>query len=142
MIEIALGYFSERAAPLGGPVAPLFSPPSARCGPAPPALLTDTFLDYQSTKGYVTIGDTVADVLAFSGFPDRIEITVLTFPAIVNLTDEQNREGPDIRIEAFGAYDAQIRARKVRARNATAGSNALVQVIGKWAPRGADGHAI
>jgi hypothetical protein len=101
-------------------------------GELPLALLTDTFKSYQTTRGYVTQGDAATDLISFSGFPDRIEITVLTFAAIVNFTDEQNREGPDIRIEALGTYDAQIRAKKVRARNATPGSNALVQAIGKW----------
>jgi hypothetical protein len=126
------GFFSERAAPPGPPVAPLVSPPQAADGDLPPALLTDTFKGYQSTRGYVTQGDTAADLISFAGFPDRIEITVLTFAAILNFTDEQNREGPDIRIEANGTYDAQLRAKKVRARNATAGSNATVQAIGKW----------
>lgn len=107
--------------------------PQAAEGDLPSAILTDTFKGYQTTRGYVTQGDAAADLISFSGFPDRIEITVLTFPAIINLTDEQNREGPDIRIEASGSYDAQIRAKKVRARNATPGSNATVQAIGKWA---------
>ena len=116
--------------------------PQAGHGDLPVALLTDTFQSYQTTRGYITQGDTAADLISFSGFPDRIEITVLTFPAIVNLTDEQNREGPDVRIEANGTYDAQIRAKKVRARNATAGSNALVQAIGKWACSTASPYAV
>jgi len=111
-------------------------------GELPLALLTDTFHGYQSTEGYVTLGDTLADLIAFSGFPDRIEITVLTFPAIIELTDEQGRERPEIRIEANGTYDSQLRARKVRARNATAGSNATVQVIGKWRCGSASPYAI
>ncbi len=90
-------------------------------------------MGHQSTNGYVTQGDALADLIVFSGVPDRIEITCLSFPVLVQFTDEQGRVRPEIRIEAGGAYDAQLRARKVRARNATAGSNALVQVIGKWA---------
>jgi hypothetical protein len=113
-------------------VPPLFFAPAASEGSVISALLTDTFKHYQTTGGYITQGDAAADLISFSGFPDRIEITVRTFAAIINLTDEQNREGPDIRIEADGTYDAQIRAKKVRARNATAGSNALIQAIGKW----------
>ncbi len=107
--------------------------PQASLEPCSPSILTDTFLGYQSTEGYVTLADTLADLITFSGQPDRIELTCLSFPALVQFTDEHGRVRPEIRIEAGGAYDAQLRARKVRARNATAGSNALVQVIGKWA---------
>jgi hypothetical protein len=131
-MEHYAGYFSERTAPDGPPVPPLLHQPHAAEGNLPSAILTDTFQGYQTTRGYVTQADTAADLISFAGFPDRIELTVLTFAAIVNFTDEQNREGPDIRIEANGTYDAQLRAKKVRARNATAGSNALVQAIGKW----------
>lgn len=115
--------------------APLLHPPSAAAGPCPAAVLTDTFRDYQTTNGYITLGDALTNVLTFSGCPDRIEVSVLTFPALVQFTDHTGREGPEIRIEANAAYDSQIRANKVKARNATAGSNAQIQVIGKWAPR-------
>jgi hypothetical protein len=142
MTEIEVGYFPMRAAAPGGPVLPLFHLPGAgSCAPRE-SVLTDTFRGYQSTSGYVTLGDPLADVIAFSGFPERIEITVLTFPAMVQLTDEQGRERPEIRIEANGSYDSQLRARKVRARNATAGSNATIQVIGKWAAPGGAGDAV
>lgn len=101
-------------------------------GELPSAILTDTFKGYQSTEGYRTMADGLADVINFSGFPDRTEITVLTFPVIVELTDEQGRERPEVRIEAGGTWATDLRAKKVRARNATAGSNGLIQVVGKW----------
>lgn len=113
----------------------MIHPPQAAAGPCPAAVLTDTWRDMQGTQGYVTIGDTESEVIRFSGCPERIEIWVLTFPAIIRFTDEHGRPLQDVRIEAGVFYEPQIRAHSVRARNATAGSNAAIQAIGKWQER-------
>ena len=127
------GFFTKRTAPAGGPVPSLFSPPSAgREGPRP-ALLTDTWHTMQGTQGYSTRTDTRTQVIRFSGFPDRIEIWVRDNPAIIRFLDEQGRPLQDIRIEAGVFYEPNIRGHSVSARNATAGLNAQIQVVGKWA---------
>ncbi|MFZ1058323.1 MAG: hypothetical protein WAP47_03915 [Candidatus Rokuibacteriota bacterium] len=100
--------------------------------PPPPALRTDTYERIQTTGGYVSLGTSVADIIAFAGTPDRIEIVVLDFAADLYFTDEQGRDSHPIRVEPAVAYDPQIRARKVRGANAVAGSVARVQAVGKW----------
>lgn len=113
--------------------APLLHPPSAAAGPCPAAVLTDTWSTFQGTQGYKTLTDTEAEIMRFSGCPDRIELWVLDNPAIVRFTDEQGRPLATIQIEAGVFYEPQIRAHAIHASNATAGLNARLQVVGKWA---------
>lgn len=87
----------------------------------------------QGTQGYRTLGDSLAEAIRFSGCPDRIELWVLDNPAMVRFTDEQGRPLQDIQIEAGVFYEPQIRAHAIQARNATAGLNARLQAVGKWA---------
>ena len=112
--------------------APLLHPPSAAVGQCPTAVLTDTWNSFQGTEGYKTLADTEAEALRFSGCPERIELWVLDNPAIVRFTDEQGRPLATIQTEAGMFYEPQIRAHAIQARNATAGLNARIQVIGKW----------
>lgn len=112
--------------------APALHPPSAASGPCPEAVLTDTWISFQGTEGYKTLSDAEAEAVRFSGCPERIELWVLDNPAIVRFTDEHGRPLATIQIEAGVFYEPQIRAHAIRARNATAGFNARLQVIGKW----------
>jgi hypothetical protein len=135
MTDIVLGYFPVRAAPAGGPVPPLFSPPSAPWVPLPESLVTDTWEGSQSTQGFVLLATAEAEILRFSGFPDRIEVTVLDNDAVIRFTDEQRRPIQEITVLAGTFKEPNIRARAVQARNATAGMVARVQVVGKWRTR-------
>lgn len=110
----------------------MIHPPSAASGPCPEAVLTNTWKTMQSTQGYKILTDADAEAMRFSGCPDRIELWVLDNPAIVRFTDEQGRPLAEIQIEAGVFYEPQIRAHAIRARNATAGFNARLQVVGKW----------
>jgi hypothetical protein len=76
-----------------------------------------------------------AEILRFSGFPDRIEVTVLDNDAVIRFTDEQRRPIQEITVLAGTFKEPNIRARAVQARNATAGMVARIQVVGKWRTR-------
>lgn len=104
----------------------------ALADPLPGSGRVQVYQTMQTTPSLVSLGTLDADVLAFSGFPDSIEVLVLDNAAIVTLTDGVNRESDPVRVPAGTWYDSQMRARKVRARNETAGLVARVQVIGKW----------
>lgn len=107
-------------------------------GDLPSAILTDTWHTMQATQGYSTLTDTLTQVIRFSGWPDRIEVWIRDNPAVIRFLDEHGRPIQDIRIETGVFYEPNIRAHSVSARNATAGLNALIQVVGKWAARPRD----
>lgn len=106
--------------------------PQALADPLAGVLRTQVFDREQTTPSLVSLGTDDADVIAFSGFPDSIEVLVLDNAAVITLTDEQNRESDPVRVPAGTWYASQRRARKVRGRNETAGMVARVQAIGKW----------
>lgn len=132
MADVEVGYFSPRAAPGGGPLAPLLPPPSAPCVPFRESVLTDTWHGQQTTQGFSSLGTAMTEVIRFSGFPDRIEIWILDNNAVIQFTDEQQRPTQEITVLAGNFYEPQIRQHTVRARNATAGLVARIQVVGKW----------
>jgi len=134
-MEKYCGFFTKRAAPAGGPVPSLFSPPSAPWVPFPESVLTDTWEGQQSTQGFVSLATAEAEILRFSGFPERIEVWILDNDAVIKFTDEQGRPLQEITVLAGNFYEPQLRARAVRARNATAGMVARAQVVGKWRTR-------
>ncbi len=97
------------------------------------AALSDKFPRRESTRGFVTLGNTDADIINFSGTPDRVEVFVETNDAILRFTGLIDTERAEITIRAGVRYEPDFCARRVIGRNATAGLNASVQVIGKWA---------
>lgn len=103
-------------------------------GPAP--VLAEKYERYEATSGEVTLADTDATVLDFSGTPDCIEISARSFGAIVTLTDRLNREGHVIVVHPNSTRITYISRMRVVARNLTGGSNALLSVVGKWAAPG------
>jgi hypothetical protein len=112
--------------------APKLHEPNAAPGECPGAVLTDTWRNFQSTEGYVSLATANAGVIRFSGCPDRIELWVLDNPATVQFTDEQGRPLATTQIEAGVFYEPSIRAHAISARNTNAGFVARIQVVGKW----------
>lgn len=94
--------------------------------------LANIFDEYQTSGGFVTLGDATADILAFSGTPDSIEVMVETFDAILIFGRRGVAEEEEITIRAGQSFEPGVRADRVRGRNAAPGSNASVQVMGRW----------
>lgn len=110
--------------------------PVARARQPEPAPRVDAvFPRQQTTGGFITLGDADADVLVFSGIPERVEVWVELNDAIVRFEGLTQREEAEVTLRAGQFYEPAIPARRVVARNATAGLNARVQVVGKWAQR-------
>jgi hypothetical protein len=95
--------------------------------------VADVFPRHQTSGGFVTLGDTDADVLVFSGVPERVEVWVELNDAIVTFEGLLTKEEAEITLRAGQFYEPAIPCRRVVARNATAGLNARIQVVGKWA---------
>lgn len=109
--------------------------PSAR-GRAPggPLPLAEVFERYQSFDE-ATLGDTLTTFGTFAGRPDSIVLAARTNGAVAVLTDRLDRELDTIVVPAGQTVETHIRAERVRARNATAGANALFSAHGKWASK-------
>jgi len=103
--------------------------------PGAPAPGVEQFDRHESTQGFVAVGDTLADIIRFSGKPDSIEIDVETFDAIFSFTDRPARSEDLITIRAGQSKELRISADVVRARNRVGGSVASIQVVGKWQRR-------
>ena len=115
-------------------MSPTWGFPEARPREMPPAAtLTDQFREQQTSGGFVTVGDTDAEVLVFSGRPDRVEVVVELNDVILSLRDRTRRVSDEITLRAGQRYEWQVRGDRLVARNATAGLNARVQVVGQWA---------
>jgi hypothetical protein len=84
------------------------------------------------TPGYVTLGNALAELIRFSGFPDRIELWIRDNDAIVAMVDEHGRDPREVLAPVGVFYEPNVRARAVWARNAVAGVVARVQAVGKW----------
>jgi hypothetical protein len=116
------------------PKPPPYPPPRVR--PAlPPTTLDVRFERQETTRGFVTLSDSDTDVIRFSGEVDSVEVFVETFGAILTFTDRDNVELDTITLRVNTTYSARYACSVVRARNAVGGSNATVQVIGRWARR-------
>ncbi|MFZ1057788.1 MAG: hypothetical protein WAP47_01210 [Candidatus Rokuibacteriota bacterium] len=100
--------------------------------PCPPGILTDTWHSEQVTPGYVSITDALAELIRFSGCPDRVEIWVRDNDAIVAMVDEQGRDGREVLVPVGVFYEPGVHCRAVWARNAISGLTARVQAVGKW----------
>lgn len=119
----------ELTAPYGAPVRY----PAARERPALPAAgLTDRFERVETTRGFVTLGDTDAEVINFSGTPNRIEVLCELFDAILTPRARGVSEIQTITMRAGQSLDLDLGVSVLVARNAVAGSNARLQVIGRY----------
>jgi hypothetical protein len=87
---------------------------------------------YES-NGETTLADTIADVHTFSGRPDAIVLTARLFGALVTLTDRLNQETSEILVPVNTTVRTYLSREKVQARNAIAGSNAVLNAVGMWA---------
>lgn len=99
-------------------------------------VLPSATLKYERIDGptsETTLGDSDAVVFTFSGRPDSIYLATRSFPAIVTLTDRLNREQSVLLVPVGAAVETFISRERVIARNAIAGSNAILSVLGKWA---------
>lgn len=114
--------------------APGFPPARPRCT-CEGKSLSDRFPRHEATNGFVTTGNAIADVIVFSGTPDRVEIWVETNDVIVALTDLLTREEARITLRAGQYWEPAIPCGRVQAMNAVAGNNGRIQVVGKWAQR-------
>lgn len=103
-----------------------------RCRGAAAAVATK-FRRVQSSGGFVTLGDSNADVLVFSGEPDRVEVFVELNDAILTFGRTTAEEEAEVTIRAGVHFEPGIGCRRVIGRNAVAGFTARVQVVGKWA---------
>jgi len=125
----------ERNTKGGRPLpASSFPPARLRCACAP-EVLSDRFPRHESTSGFITTSNTLADVIVFSGKPDRVEIWVETNDVILALTDLLTREEARVTLRAGQYWEPSIPCGRVQAMNAVAGFNGSIQVVGKWAQR-------
>ena len=102
---------------------------------ARPGLVTQRFLRYESTKGYITVADADTEIIEFSGMPDSIEIWVLTNNVLVTFVNVEGAANEPIQVNASNFYEPGIAYRRVIARNAVAGVVGTIQVVGKWVER-------
>jgi hypothetical protein len=80
----------------------------------------------ESTDGEVTLGDTTADLFSASGTPDKWRVTARAFGALIVPTNILDQEEDAILVPAGETVEFYVPRRKLRARNATAASNATV----------------
>lgn len=111
-----------------------YPPARLRCA-CRPEVLSDRFPRHEATQGFVATTNTLANIIVFSGTPDRVEIWVETNDVILALTDLLTREEARITIRAGQYWEPAIPCGRVQAVNAVAGFNGRIQVVGKWAAR-------
>lgn len=101
--------------------------PSLRPMPGPERGFTPELLwRIESTNGEVTLGDANATVFTASGTPDKWRITARAFGALVVLTNILDQDEQAVLVPAGETVELYVPRRRVRARNATAGSNATL----------------
>jgi hypothetical protein len=83
---------------------------------------------YEGTSAAVTLSDTLSEVLICSGHPDRFDLSARTNPALFVLDDIDGRETDPIHVPVNTTLTVYIPRRRVRGKNAIAGSNAVVHV--------------
>jgi len=90
------------------------------------------FERYEGPATEQTLADTDAVIFRFSGYPDAIDLTARAFPAMFTLQDFLGHPESPIIVQVGQTVRTNISRPVVVARNAIAGSNALVGVTGKW----------
>lgn len=106
-----------------------------------PVLVAGQYGRMETTAGFVTLGDALADVIQFSGAPDSVTIAVETFDAIVQYQRRGRAAQDTVLVRAGQTFAPDVQVEIIRARNNTPGSNAIVQVIGKWLRRAPEAPA-
>jgi len=107
--------------------------PAARERNGDPAVtLTDRFSSIEATAGYITLGDTLALVIAFTGRPLRLEVTVELNDAVIELRSELNVSEDPITVRAGQTWRPDVDTRYCFARNAVPAAVSRVQVIGRY----------
>jgi len=119
------------AARLGVAEAPQYDAPKEYPGlrpmPGPELGFTPELLwRMESTNGEVTLGDTNATLFIASGTPDKWRVTARAFGALIVPTNVLDQEESAILVPVGETVEFYLPRRKLRARNATAGSNATV----------------
>lgn len=101
--------------------------PALRPMPGPgPGFTRELLWRMESTDGEVTLGDANADLFVASGTPDKWRVTARAFGALIVPTNILDQEEDAILIPAGQTVEFYVPRRKLRARNATGGSNATV----------------
>ena len=100
-------------------------------GAPPAAMLKYERID--GTPAEFTSGDTDTVAFAFSGRPDSILLSVRAFPALFTMTSRLGGESTVLLVPVNETVETFTARDTVLVRNAIAGSNALVTVVGKWA---------
>ena len=101
--------------------------PQPRPMPGPdPGFTPELLWRMESTNGEVTLGDTNANLFTASGTPDKWRVTARAFGALIVPTNILDQEESAILVPAGATVEFYVPRRKLRARNATAGSNATV----------------
>jgi hypothetical protein len=113
------------------PAAHRFAVARGRAPGAPPSAA----LKYARAESseLVTVTNTDAEVLAFSGYPDSIILAAQAFGVIFTLQDFMQREITEILVPAGNVVETYQRARRVMARNAVTDSVGLAMATGQWA---------
>jgi len=108
--------------------------PAAReRAPGPPPAAAIKYERIDGPADQVTLGDTDATVYRFSGRPDSIMLSANLFAALFTLTSRLGGEPTVLMVGAGETVETFVARDTVLARNAIAGSNAKVTVVGKWA---------
>jgi len=113
------------------PKAEAYPAARERGGGAPP-LIAGQYGRMETTAGFVTLTDTDTDIIAFSGAPDSVTIVVETFNATIQYQRRGYAAVDTVLVRAGQTFAPDVQVEIIRGRNTTPGSNALVQVIGKW----------
>lgn len=108
-------------------------------GVVPTPVASDRFQRAEASS-LTTLGDTNAAVVTFSGRPDAVRLSAQAFGAIFVLNDLEGRQLTEVHIPAGGSEMVPLNPRNITARNAVAGSNAIVMAVGLWAERGEAAH--
>lgn len=113
-----------------------YPPPRERESNRAPGM-PERFERYESPPDELTIGDALAEVFRFSGRPDSIVLAVRTNDCFVRLVNRGEAEQQEFLILESQPYETHYGAEIVMARNRLAGSNAQLNVVGKWKYRSA-----
>jgi len=116
------------------PAVPVEAFPAPRVREPGPAPLVGA--KYERTDGPtapVTLGDADATVFTAAGRPDAWMVSARAFPAIVTFTDRLNRETSTYLIPTDSSDTYFVSRERIVARNAIAGSNAVLGVLALWA---------
>ena len=88
---------------------------------------------YEAVTGAAGTGGAFADLGAFSGTPDAIDLVATGGDALVSLRDNTGREESALRLIAGVPLETHISRRRVFAVNVADGNQATVRATGKWA---------